>query len=66
MARPSARATSKGKNPVSPFSTSLIPSGPACVRLFPETKKQPRIDMPFDSVSVASARDFSTRNSEAG
>jgi hypothetical protein len=41
-----------------------MPSGPACVRLFPEMKKLPRSNSPFDNVNVACARDFSTRNSE--
>src|SRR5688500_4304610 len=61
---PSGWRVSKGKNPASLFRTSLTPSGPECVRLFPEMKKHPRTDAPFDSVKVASTRDFSTRKSE--
>src|SRR5688500_6284770 len=60
----SGRRVSKGKNPASLFRTSLTPSGPECVRLFPEMKKHPRTDVPFDSVNVATTRDFSTRKSE--
>src|SRR5262249_54995924 len=56
--------SSNGKNPVSTFRRSATRSGPPWVARSPARKKQPRTVAPVVSVRAASARRFSTRNSE--
>src|SRR5262245_54240368 len=60
---PSVRI-SKGKKPASELSRSPTRSRPACRALPLATKKQPGTVRPFESVRTASARYFSTRNSD--